>query len=71
MNIVRKAKVLIDNHKKTQPLFLYVAFQAPHGPINKPPAKYLEIYSRTDRSRLAQWDANALNRAGTISVSDD
>ena len=68
INIFRKAKMLIQNHNKSQPLFLYVAFQAPHGPINEPPAKYLNLYSSTDRARLAGWDANAINRAGTISV---
>ena len=66
----RKAKVLIENHNKSQPLFLYVAFQAPHGPINEPPAKYLQLYSSADRARLARWDENANNRAGTISVGN-
>ena len=44
-------------------MFLYVAFQAAHGPITEPPKKYLDLYldARVSRSHL--------NRAATVSVS--
>ena len=59
----RKAVELIDNHNKSSPMFLYVAFQAAHGPITEPPKKYLDLYldARVSRSHL--------NRAATVSVS--
>ena len=44
-------------------MFLYVAFQAAHGPITEPPKRYLDLYldARVSRSHL--------NRAATVSVS--
>ena len=43
--VVRRAKTLIERHNSSQPLFLYVAYQAAHGPIMRPPDKYLDMYS--------------------------
>ena len=43
--VVRRARTLIERHNSSQPLFLYVAYQAAHGPIMRPPDKYLDMYS--------------------------
>ena len=43
---VRTAVSRIESHNASSPLFLFVAFQAPHGPIMAPPATYMDMYSR-------------------------
>ena len=42
--VTRRAQTLIERHNSSQPLFLYVAYQAAHGPIVRPPDKYLDMY---------------------------
>ena len=42
--VARRARTLIERHNSSQPLFLYVAYQAAHGPIMRPPDKYLDMY---------------------------
>ena len=61
---LRKSVETIESHDPSKTLFLYVGFQAPHGPIMKPPQKYLDMYqgARVSRSHL--------NRAATISALD-
>ena len=34
----------LQNHDKSEPLFMMVSFQAPHNPYNKPPEKYFKHY---------------------------
>ena len=41
----RKAVEKIQNHNSSTPLFLYLAFQAPHLQIQRPPDKYMSQYS--------------------------
>ena len=41
----RKAVEKIRNHNSSVPLFLYLAFQAPHQMIQRPPDKYMSQYS--------------------------
>ena len=67
---------IIENHNVTEPLFLYLAYQAPHMNIQKPPQKYLDLYKEDGgrRSRKIyqdnlQDDGQALHRAAAISVS--
>ena len=59
---VREAGHIIRSHNGSRPLFLYVAFQAAHGPIMTPPRQYLDMYNTGGVSR------HHLNRAATISV---
>ena len=59
---VREAGDIIRSHNGSRPLFLYVAFQAAHGPIMTPPRQYLDMYNTGEVSR------HHLNRAATISV---
>ena len=40
----RKAVEVIENHNQNESLFLYVAYQAPHGPIQSPPQLYRNMY---------------------------
>ena len=56
----------IESHNSSSPLFLYVAFQAPHGPIMKPPSTYLDLYQGSLRNYLQY--RGALNRHATVSV---
>ena len=59
----RKSVEIIQRHNSSfGPLFLYVAFQSAHGPISKPPQKYLDLYQNIRIS------AHHLNRAATITV---
>ena len=60
--VARKSVQRILAHPKEEPLFLFVAFQAPHGPIDKPPKKYMKKYNITKSS------LNDPNRFGTITV---
>ena len=59
---------MIEDHDKSKPLFLYLAYQAPHGPITKPPEKYLQMYNELGRFQNPR-DQGKLNRAGIITVS--
>ena len=45
----RKAVERIQNHNSSTPLFLYLAFQAPHNKIQRPPDKYMSQYSGVTR----------------------
>ena len=45
----RKAVERIQNHNSSVPLFLYLAFQAPHEKIQRPPDKYMSQYSGVKR----------------------
>ena len=67
-NLSRKATAVIEQHDKSQPLFLYLAYQAPHGPINKPPQQYLHQYQQLGRFQQPREEGR-LNRAGTILVT--
>ena len=40
----RKAVEVIEKHDTKEPLFLYLAYQAPHMMIQRPPAVYLDQY---------------------------
>ena len=66
----RKAVEVIENHDKSEPLFLYVAYQAPHGPIMKPPEKYLQMYKDINHFQNP-GDPGPLYRAATITVMTD
>ena len=51
--LTRKAVERIESHDKDDPLFLYVAYQAPHSPWQEPPARYVAQYgAHRDRNRL-------------------
>ena len=41
----RKAVEVIGNHDKNHPLFLYLAYQSPHGPFRRPPPRYTDMYT--------------------------
>ena len=58
----------IESHNSSSPLFLYVAYQAPHFPIMKPPAAYLKMYSGPQHASMRR--RGALNRPATISALD-
>jgi len=73
----RKAVEVIENHDDEKPLFLYLAYQAPHMNIQKPPQKYLNMYKEPGgrRSRKIYQDnlhddSQALYRAAAISALD-
>ena len=67
MKFWRKAVQVIDSHDKTKPLFLYLAYQAPHGPINRPPEKYRNLF-RSKVAKSIHYDEGRFNRASTILV---
>lgn len=56
----------IESHNSSTPLFLYVAYQAPHGPIMEPPPTYLNMYEGPQYNFLRR--SGAVNRHATISV---
>ena len=56
----------IESHNSSTPLFLYVAYQAPHGPIMEPPPTYLNMYEGPQYNSLRR--SGAVNRRATISV---
>jgi len=67
--LTRKATEVIENHNQSNPLFLYLAYQAPHAPIMRPPEWYLQMYE--DAGKFPSFeDQTALNRAGTITALD-
>ena len=43
--LTKKAVEVISNHPADTPLFLYLAYQAPHAPITTPPKQYLQQYA--------------------------
>ena len=65
---VRTAVSRIESHNSSSPLFLYVAYQAPHFPIMEPPATYLKMYSGPQHNSMRR--RGALNRPATISALD-
>eukprot|EP00090_Calanus_glacialis_P005252 TRINITY_DN14070_c0_g1_i1.p1 TRINITY_DN14070_c0_g1~~TRINITY_DN14070_c0_g1_i1.p1 ORF type:complete len:497 (-),score=119.32 TRINITY_DN14070_c0_g1_i1:104-1594(-) len=67
--LTRKARDVIEDHDKSKPLFLYLAYQAPHSPIMKPPEKYLQMYNALGRFQNP-GDEKKLNRAATITALD-
>ena len=66
---VRTAVSRIMRHNSSTPLFLYVAYQAPHGPIMEPPANYLNMYRDPKYNSIRR--RGAVNRHATISVSEE
>ena len=59
----------IESHNSSSPLFLYVAYQAPHGPLLEPPRRYGRTYRRSRRySRMSDTDRN---RYATITVRQE
>ena len=68
----RKAVERIQTHNSSTPLFLYLAFQAPHGPIQRPPDQYLSQYDgvrKVYQDGLPTGDREAY-RAGTVTALD-
>ena len=63
----RTAVSRIESHNSSSPLFLYVAFQAPHWPIMEPPSQYLNMYTGSRRNYISR--KGALNEYATVSVS--
>ncbi len=54
--IGREAARLIREHDTSKPLFLYVAFNAPHTPLQAP-QEYLDRYSHIERPRRRKFAA--------------
>ena len=54
--IGREAVRIIEEHDPAQPLFLYVAFNAPHTPYEVPD-EYLDRYKHIERTRRRQFAA--------------
>ena len=54
--IGREAVRIIERHNPAQPLFLYVAFNAPHTPYQVP-AEYLDRYNHIERTRRRAFAA--------------
>ena len=76
-NFDRKAIEVIEAHKPSKPLFLYLAFQAAHMKVQKPPKKYLNLYRKNGKIQQIYQDEliieegqeeQALYRAAAISV---
>jgi len=61
----RKAIEVIAKHDQQNPLFLYLAYQAPHGPIMEPPEQYRSPYVNKRLSSL-----RSLHMASTITALD-
>jgi len=75
----RKAIEVIEAHKHSKPLFLYLAFQAAHMKVQKPPKKYLNLYRKNGKIQQIYQDEliieegqeeQALYRAAAISAMD-
>ena len=56
----------IESHNSSSPLFLYVAYQAPHGPLLEPPRTYTRTYRRSRQYRRMSFIDR--NRYATITV---
>lgn len=54
--IAREAIRVIENHDSANPLFLYVAFTAPHQPLQAP-AEYIEQYPRISNPQRRRYAA--------------
>ena len=68
----RKAVERIQNHNSSTPLFLYLAFQAPHGPIQRPPEQYISQYDGVRnffQDGLRNHD-RSLFQAGAVTAMD-
>ncbi|XP_077991176.1 arylsulfatase B-like [Glandiceps talaboti] len=59
----RKAAKYIEKHDKTLPMFLYLAFQSVHGPLQVP-EKYIRMYKNVT-------DKNRRTKLGMITAMDD
>ena len=59
----RKAGEMIDKHNKSNPLFMYIALQSVHAPLQVPPA-YVTPYSNI-------VDENRRKYAGMVSAMDE
>jgi len=57
-----RADEIISSHNSSKPLFLMVAFQAPHNPFNRPPERNLQPYSSSPLS--------GSHRAATVTALD-
>lgn len=72
----RKAVEVIENHNNSEPLFMYLAYQAPHMNIQKPPQKYLDLYTNSEDKFNKVYqdnlhdDSQAVYRAAAISAID-
>ena len=67
-----KAEQVIGTHNASTPLFLYVAFQAPHMDLQEPPAAYMSQYSGRGRVYQAglRQDRHATYRAAAVTALD-
>ena len=67
-----KAVERIQNHNSSVPLFLYLAFQAPHSPIPRPPDKYMSQYKglRTVYQAGLPNGSQAIHRAAAVTAMD-
>lgn len=54
--IAQEAVRVIEQHDRSRPLFLYVAFNAPHAPLQAPP-EYLERYAGIANERRRAYAA--------------
>ena len=68
----RKAVERIQNHNSSTPLFLYLAFQAPHLMIQRPPDRYMSQYSgvRSVYQEGLPTGHQALHKAAAITALD-
>ena len=68
----RKAVERIQNHNSSTPLFLYLAFQAPHLMIQRPPDQYMSQYSdvRSVYQEGLPSGQQALHKAGAVTALD-
>ena len=64
--LFRAAVSRIESHNSSSPLFLYVAYQAAHGPILAPPRRYRRTYHKSPHFR--SLDEEGRNRYATITV---
>ena len=67
-----KAVERIHNHNSSVPLFLYLAFQAPHSPIPRPPDKYMSQYKgvRSVYQAGLPNGSQAIHRAAAVTAMD-
>ena len=67
-----KAVERIQNHNSSVPLFLYLAFQAPHSPIPRPPDKYMSEYKgfRSVYQAGLPNGSQAIHRAAAVTAMD-